>query len=95
MLEVFYQFHKDQLESEKCRRIFEKVASEVLGGPIKLKCSLSEVSRPVKPLPVLDNLPPEANLAKPAKPLKVATGEEDDIIKFAEEIFNKEGGTVQ
>jgi len=93
MLEVFYKFHKDQLESEKCRRIFEKVASEVLGVPIKLKCSLSEVSRPVKPLPVLDNLPPEANLAKP-KPLKVASEEDDDIIKFAEEIFNKEG-TVQ
>jgi DNA polymerase-3 subunit gamma/tau len=95
MLEVFYKFHKDQLESEKCRRIFEKAASEVLGVPIKLKCSLSETSRPVKPLPVLDNLPPEANLAKPGKPMTVAEGKEDDIIKFAEEIFNKEGGTIQ
>jgi len=95
MLEVFYKFHKDQLESEKCRRIFEKVASEVLGVPIKLKCSLSEASRPVKPLPVLDNFPSEVNLAKPGKTMKVAEGKDDDIIKFAEEIFNKEGETVQ
>jgi DNA polymerase-3 subunit gamma/tau len=94
MLEVFYKFHKDQLESEKCRRIFEKVASEVLGCPVKLKCSLSEIQRPVKPLPRVE----EAALSSAGEAKKVnqaAESGEDDIIKFAEEIFNKEGGTVQ
>lgn len=95
ILEVFYKFHKDQLETEKCRQIFEKVASEVLGEKIKLKCSLSEVERPVKPMPVIENITtmPPADYVKP-KTAKVAGSGDDDIIKFAEEIFNK-GGTIQ
>jgi DNA polymerase-3 subunit gamma/tau len=87
ILEVFYKFHKDQLESEKCRRIFEKSAAEVLGTPVKLRCSLSTNERETKSLPKLDDFPPPA-----AAP--VAPKSEDDIIKLAEEIFNK-GGIVQ
>lgn len=84
ILEVLYKFHKDQLETEKCRRIFEQSASAVLGTPVKLRCSLSEngAAQAAKPLPKLDDFPPPA-------PIKVAPKPEDDIIKVAEEIFNK------
>jgi len=39
-LEVFYRFHKERLEEERCRRIVEEVATQILGQPIKLKCVL-------------------------------------------------------
>ncbi|MGB9706746.1 MAG: DNA polymerase III subunit gamma/tau [Microgenomates group bacterium] len=41
-LEVFYKFHKERLETEKCRRIVEEVVSQTLGRPVKLKCILGE-----------------------------------------------------
>jgi len=41
-LEVFYKFHKERLETEKCRRIVEKTVGEVIGVPVKLKCVLGE-----------------------------------------------------
>jgi len=41
-LEVFYKFHKERLETEKCRLIVEEVASQLLGLPVKLKCILGE-----------------------------------------------------
>ncbi len=95
MVEVFYKFHKDQLETEKCRCIFEKVASEVLGSEVKLKCSLSEIQRSPKPMPMIENIAVQPPADSPAPKLKkVAEGAGDDIIKFAEEIFNKEG-TIQ
>jgi len=101
ILEVFYKFHKDQLERDQCRRIFEKAASEVLGSEVKMKCSLSEVPRSPKPLPSLENIPVSNSvdpLPKPSqtwpKSKRVAEGTDDDIIKFAEEIFNK-GETIQ
>lgn len=76
VLEVFYKFHKDQLESEKCRQIFEKAASEVLKGEVLLKCVLSN-EKPAK----LTSVP----LPKPS----TKNEDEDDIIKVAKEIFNK------
>ena len=75
ILEVFYKFHKDQLESEKCRRVFEKAASEVLNDKVLLKCVLSD-EKPAK----LNSVP----LPKPS----IKNEDEDDIIKVAEEIFN-------
>lgn len=97
ILEVFYKFHKDQLESEKCRRIFEKCASEVLGCSIKLKCSLSENPKTVaKPLPTIEEFIPEASVNKSASEAVVGISSQksadDDIIKLAEDIFNK--GTI-
>jgi hypothetical protein len=89
VLEVFYKFHKDQLETDKCRKIFEKSASEVLGSSVKIKCSLSENPRPLKPLPKFEDFPPAVD--KPIK--KIAEKGDDDIIKMAEEIFNK--GSIQ
>jgi len=41
-LEVFYKFHKERLETERCRLIVEEVASQLLGKPVKLKCVLGE-----------------------------------------------------
>lgn len=41
-LEVFYKFHKERLDSEKCRVIVEEVASQLLGNPVRLKCVLGE-----------------------------------------------------
>ncbi|MBM3205535.1 DNA polymerase III subunit gamma/tau [Candidatus Shapirobacteria bacterium] len=49
ILEVFYRFHKERLDTEKCRLIVEEVASQILGKPIKLKCVLGEKEKqPVK-----------------------------------------------
>ncbi len=76
VLEVFYKFHKDQLESEKCRQVFEKAASEVLNCEVLLKCVLSD-EKPAK----LSSVP----LPKPS----IKNEDEDDIIKVAGEIFNK------
>ena len=41
-LEVFYKFHKERLDTERCRLIVEEVATQLLGEPIKLKCILGE-----------------------------------------------------
>lgn len=82
-LEVFYKFHKDQLETEKCRQIFEKAAGGVLNCNVKLRCTLSsEKPQKIEPAP----LPPIAE-----KKQKVEKNSaDDDIIKVAEEIFNKQ-----
>jgi hypothetical protein len=42
ILEVFYEFHKERLESDKCRTIVEEVASEVVNRPLKIKCILGQ-----------------------------------------------------
>ncbi|HUS60152.1 MAG TPA: DNA polymerase III subunit gamma/tau [Nevskiaceae bacterium] len=41
-LEVFYKFHKERLETEKCRQVVEEAASQILGNPIRLSCILGE-----------------------------------------------------
>jgi len=41
-LEVFYVFHKERLETEKCRLIVEEAATEVVGSPVKVKCLLGK-----------------------------------------------------
>lgn len=80
VLEVFYKFHKDQLELEKSRRIFEQAASEVMQTPVKLKCKLGE-GKPSKmsspPLPPIEEKSKSASMKD----------QEDDIMKIAEEIF--------
>jgi len=44
-LEVFYKFHKEKLEQSKNRNILEKVASEILGAPTKIRCILGKKSK--------------------------------------------------
>lgn len=42
-LEVFYKFHKDKLETEKCRTIVEGAVGSVFGvGPVKLSLKLGD-----------------------------------------------------
>lgn len=77
-LEVFYKFHKDQLEKETSRRIFEKVASEVLGGRVKLKCRLGEGKKEK----LSEKL--EQEEVKKTDSLK----SDSDIIELAEKIFS-------
>ena len=48
-LEVFYKFHKERLDTEKCRSIVEEVASQLLGKSIKLKCILGEKKKEASP----------------------------------------------
>jgi DNA polymerase-3 subunit gamma/tau len=44
-VEVFYKFHKDKLETEKCRQLVEEAACEVYQGSIKIKFLLGEKPR--------------------------------------------------
>ena len=73
VLEVFYKFHKDQLEKETSRRIFEKAASEVFGRQVKLKCRLGEGKREQKKEEVTN------------QPL---SNEDSDIIEVAKKLFS-------
>jgi DNA polymerase-3 subunit gamma/tau len=66
-LEVFYKFHKERLEEEKCRGIFEEVFADVFGWPIKLKCVLGER----KPT-VVTTSPPQETKKEPRDTLEVA-----------------------
>jgi len=76
-LEVFYKFHKERLETEKCRLIVEEVASQLLGLPVKLKCILGEKK---------SNFEPKAEETSEEK---IAAGLEDDnILDVAGKIFN-------
>ncbi len=71
-LEVFYKFHKDRLETEKCRQIVEEVVSQTLGSQVKLRCILGE-----KPKTVSDT----------ADNASLKNEEGSDIIDVASEIF--------
>lgn len=42
ILEVFYEFHKERLETDKCRSVVEEVASEVINKPLKMRCVLGK-----------------------------------------------------
>ncbi len=81
VLEVYYKFHKDQLESEKCRQIFEKAASQVVNSEVLLRCELSK-DKPVRSEPT--PLPPMEESLNRAK---AKIGSEEDILRVAEEIF--------
>lgn len=86
-IEVFYKFHKDQLEKEQSRRIFEKAAGQVLAMEVKLRCVLGEGKPKVT---VAEEPIYEVRLDTPPLPKKST----DDIIDIAEQIFNG-GGTIQ
>ncbi len=48
VLEVFYKFHKERLESPKNREIVETVLNEIFGEVFSLECILSEKKPPKK-----------------------------------------------
>jgi len=88
VIEVFYQFHRDKLDSEKCRSIVEEVASEMFGAPIKMKYTLGERPTPQK-VPETEIFSPDNGGYKE----KGSNGEteDEDILKVAEKIFNGKG----
>jgi DNA polymerase-3 subunit gamma/tau len=76
-LEVFYKFHKDRLDSEKCRVIVEEVVSQKLGCPVKLKCVLGQ-----KPSTGISTVPASGQTDS------AVPGNEGDILEVANNIFN-------
>lgn len=92
ILEVFYKFHKERLETEKCRSVVEEVAGQILGMPIRLRCILGQKR---------DNTGARKNKDRETRQLAgtarkdfigstnrgFSDSVEDDIMKTAEEIF--------
>lgn len=74
-LNVYYKFHKERLEDIKNRKILEDILAGVLGNPTKFECMLVT--------------PPIREISKEVKVETILTeGEDQDIIKVAEEIFS-------
>ncbi len=73
-LEVFYKFHKERLETDRCRSIVEEVATQILGLPIKLKCVLGQKKNSL----INEKIVEEAE----------KNGDENDIMELASGIFN-------
>lgn len=84
-IEVFYKFHKDRLEQEKCRRIVEEAASTVFQSLVKIKFLLGE-------RPKVENkvAPTAKQTQEPAVVVTPGNGEttDQDIIEVAKEIFS-------
>jgi hypothetical protein len=76
-IEVFYKFHKERLETEKCRRIVEECLENIFGFPIRVEYRLGDGFGKVK---------------KEALQVENLSGKEvgEEIIKAAEEIFGVE-----
>ncbi len=74
IIEVFYKFHKERLEEPKCRQILEKVVSEVMGEPVRIKCVLGEKAKAV-------------DKEKPADGIVVGGSGVEDAFKMAQEMF--------
>lgn len=74
-LGVYYRFHKERLEEGSHRRILEDVASGVMGAPVRVVCTLTEPPQKVEPKVVVE------------EKTVLTEGEDEDIIKIAEEIF--------
>ena len=70
-IEVFYKFHKDQLEQEARRRIIEEEIAK-LWGPISVRCVLGD---------------PPLRKASDGQGRVVAVVNNEDVVKNAEEIF--------
>ena len=57
MLEVFYKFHKDKLETDKCRQIVEAAVGEVFGtDPARLVLQLGQRLQPAREEVVADSV---------------------------------------
>lgn len=73
-LGVYYKFHKEKLEGLPHRKILEDLLNEILGGPIRISCTLTE--QPVK------KIDPESTTGP-----TLTEASDTDIMKVAEEIF--------
>lgn len=79
-IEVYYKFHKERLETDRCRSIVEETIAEVMGVPLKIKFQLGE--RAVKR---------EADAATLSQNDVSGKEVDEEIVKAAAEIFK---GTV-
>jgi len=98
-IEVFYKFHKDKLETEKCRQIVEEAASEIFNCLMKIKFLLGEKPATQKAQNYSENteIPvpqPPNGYQGPAVSAVPGNGEttDQDIIEVAREIFS---GTLE
>jgi len=78
VLEVFYQFHKDQLEQEHNRRIVESALASLFQTPLRIKCELGQ--KPTRS--------PEPSL-KPNNDQSLAKSSDDDLYQMAKDIFGE------
>jgi len=88
VLEVFYQFHKDQLEQERNRRIVEEALAKLFRCSLRLECQLGSRPTPTPP----PSSPPVA--AKEVVTSKIADNQtagnsDDDLYQIAKEIFGE------
>jgi len=84
-LGVYYSFHKEKLEVNPHRMILEETVSTVVGGPVRISCTL------VKPPEKIEISEKKEDLKSKEiinKDLVLTEGDDDDIIKVAKEIFN-------
>lgn len=58
-VEVFYQFHKEQLEQQRYRRVVEDVLSQLFGGTLRLEFVLGKGQTPLR----TETQPNEANVS--------------------------------
>ena len=91
-VEVFYKFHKDKLEQEKCRRIVEEAATEVFQSLVKIKFLLGERPRTTEATEKKKEFAERSVESKPKSVVSVAPGNgettDHDIIEVAKEIFS-------
>jgi len=73
MLEVFYKFHKERLETDRYRQIVEEVASQILLTPVSIRYSLAQKIKEIK--------------ETEASNVDITAKVDNDIINTAEEIF--------
>jgi len=81
ILEVFYQFHKDQLEQERNRRIVEEALGQIFQTSLRVKCELSprpSSSTENKTSPIESKVNNEGTVKKG-----------DDLYEIAKEIFGE------
>ncbi len=81
-LEVFYQFHKDQLEQERNRRVLEQALGGLFETSLKIRCELGE--KPVSVSP-----PPKPVFIDSSDKKEAAEGNGDDLYKLAKDIFGE------
>ena len=86
-LGVFYKFHKEKLETGIHRRILEEMAGKILGGTVKIECTLTDPPKKVKPASGIKSKPAFAGAEVKSEKVVLTEGDDDDIIKVAKEIF--------
>jgi DNA polymerase III subunit gamma/tau len=80
-LGVYYSFHKERLESNQHRILLEKTVETIIGGPVRVSCTLTE--------------PPVKSISDEDKESSIVSGneavltevEDEEIVKVAKEVF--------